>query len=316
MAANRKGRRVMSGSRRGKIFGDFSKWGFDQKGWSPTTRKRYFARALACESWLAQNRQASIVYAKPKDLQAYLFSTKPTARNRNNIRQALVAFGEFMVDQNYSELNAALSLTRLPEPANLPRPLTNEQASRLDYAARIGGQEALIFSFLYAGLRKSEARLLERRSYEGDSLRIRGKGNKERMVPVHAKLGAALGAQLRRHAEAQWVFPSERLAGRPMSDTHVRILVRDVGDIAGIKGLHPHTLRHTFATRLSEEGVPLEVIQELLGHADPKTTRIYTKVRPKRFREAIALLDFAAEGAGGPTKVSSQLGRPEPLLLS
>jgi site-specific recombinase XerD len=304
----------MSVGRRTKLFDEFSKWGFDAKGWSPTTRHRYFARALACEVWLAQNRDVSLIYAKPKDFQAYLFSTPPSARNRNNIRQALVAFGEFLLDRGYSEVNSALSLPRLPEPTCLPKPLTNEQAARVVIAAKVAKEEALVFAFLYAGLRKTEGRLLQRRSIEGNTIRVKGKGDKERILPMHPRLREAIRKHLQGSTEARWVFPSTRLIGCAISDTRVRHIISEVGEIAGIPGLHPHALRHTFATRLSDQGVPLEVIQELLGHADPKTTRIYTKVRPQRFFDAIELLDFREEGSGAALKVGSQHADPGPLL--
>jgi hypothetical protein len=100
----------MSKRQRSELFRAFDRWAADVKGWSPKTRETYYRRCIAAELWLAMHRGVSICWAQPKDLQAYLFQTKPNPRVRNQIRKALVGFGEYLIDSGYSEVNPALAL--------------------------------------------------------------------------------------------------------------------------------------------------------------------------------------------------------------
>jgi integrase/recombinase XerD len=274
------------------MFREFERWGFDERGWSQATRERYYRRALAADRWLTVNRGVSLIWATPKDLKAYLFSTPPNARNRNNVRQAMIGVGAFMVAKGITEANPALALPRLPEPESLPHALESAQARAVGLMAPSVGPmaQALVAVFLYAGLRKTEARLLEWASVSDDGwLRFRGKRSKERAVPLHARAQVILRRWRDESPDpdGRWVFPSPRRVGSPASETHVRTLIYEVGEAAGIPKLHPHTLRHTAATELLEAGADMRTLQEFLGHADPKTTAIYAKVRPPRLREAV-----------------------------
>lgn len=289
-------RRLWSMQKREQGFQQFERWGFDEKGWSPVTRHKYVRRLRAADAWLTANKGVSVLMAGVKDLKAYLFSTSATARNRNNIRQALVGGGEFAVDQGYQQVNQALGLPRLPEPEPLPRALDVEQGRRIAAACKNFGPlvETLVLTFLYAGLRRNEARLLEWRHVESEAtwLKFEGKGQRQRVVPVHPRLRDALLFWAGQCPDPQWLFPSPRGIGKPMGETHLRLIVVAVGETAGIQELHPHALRHTFATRLVELGVHLRTIQESLGHADPKSTSIYTHVRPPEMSQDIKKLDF------------------------
>lgn len=283
----------------------FQQWGFDQRGWSPTTRKNYANHVRRADQWLHDNLGANVVWAKPADLRKYLFQTKPTAWYRNNIRQALVAFGEFMIAQEWTQVNNASGLPTLPVQRPLPKALDEEQCRRITVISKTLSprDRALILVFLYSGLRATEARTL-RWDCVGDGfdwIRFVGKGSKEREIPLHPEVIDAL-RQLRHDGlDAVYCFPSPMYQGRPVSEASVRRLVVGVGIAAGIPGLHPHMLRHSFATALMTRGIPIEVAQELLGHADISTTRIYRRVRPTNLREAVARLDFSRvqQGASG-----------------
>lgn len=291
---------------RNELFREFEKWGFDEKGWSPRTRETYSRRARNADAWLVDNRGVSLLFASPKDLQAYLFSTPPTARNRNNLRQALVGFGAFAVDRGLAQVNSALGLPRLPEPVSIPKALEGSVAQRIDVAARTLPlmERCLVLTFLYAGLRKSEARLLEWSMFdEGFTfIRFAGKRGRIREVPIHEVLQPELRLWRSITEEARWVFPSPRRTrqGHPISDTTVRYILNDVGDLAGIR-LHPHLLRHTVATAMLEAGGNLREVQEFLGHSDPKTTSVYTRVRPTRLAEAVGRIRFRVEEETGMT---------------
>jgi integrase/recombinase XerD len=145
---------------------------------------------------------------------------------------------------------------------------------------------------LYTGARHDEIRRLTWPQISDGWVRLAGKGAKERAVPIHARLRPGLGAWRVECPDPLWIFPSPACIGQPVGSTWVRRRVRAVGELAGIPGLHPHTLRHTFATALLDRDVNLRTVQELLGHARPETTVIYTHVRPARSAEAVGRLGF------------------------
>ncbi|MBO4630908.1 MAG: site-specific tyrosine recombinase XerD [Lentisphaeria bacterium] len=148
-----------------------------------------------------------------------------------------------------------------------------------------------ILELLYScGLRVSECVNLRFGSVRFDerTIRVLGKGSKERIVPM----GEAAIRQLKRYMEkarpelagdgaAPELFLSNH--GKKLDRERVWMIVKDAARIAGIeKNIHPHTLRHSFASHLLENGADLRVIQEMLGHADISTTQIYTHVDENR----------------------------------
>lgn len=296
-----KPRRRMSMRQRESVFGQFERWGFDQRGWTPRTRYQYSRKVRAADAWLARERHVNIVYARTKDLQAYLFATHPTATNRNHVRQALIAFGEFLMAQGWAESNPAASLPRLPTPPSVPKALSVEECRRIAMCARTlaPSDRTLVLVLLFAGLRRSEARCLQWQqvSPDGGWLRFAGKGGRIREVPTHPEVNVNLTVLRDLGLDPRWCFPSPRRHGHPVSDTYIRTLVAELGETIGIAGLHPHALRHSAATRLLERGVDVRVVQQYLGHASLATTQIYVKVRPANLREAVRRLDFTESGA-------------------
>ena len=147
-----------------------------------------------------------------------------------------------------------------------------------------------LLEFIYAcGLRVSEAvnLTLNRVNLEEGMVRVLGKGNKERLVPVPK--GSV--PVLKRYLEiVRPLFVKKPMAqffvnscGRPVTVRYVELLVREKCEEAGIdKHLTPHKLRHSYATHLLQGGADLRSIQELLGHADIGTTEIYTHVADKQ----------------------------------
>ena len=149
-----------------------------------------------------------------------------------------------------------------------------------------------IMELLYSsGLRVSEAANLPLNAidFESELLRVTGKGNKTRIVPVGAPalrmlkryLESARGMLQQDHAPSPKLFLSKN--GRPLDRERIWQVVKLAALEAGIgKNIHPHTLRHSFASHLLSHGADLRVIQEMLGHADIATTEIYTHVDRKR----------------------------------
>jgi integrase/recombinase XerD len=154
-----------------------------------------------------------------------------------------------------------------------------------------------LIEVLYAtGLRVSELVALPRSAAERNArmLNVRGKGNKERLVPLNdaAKLAMrdylALLAEAGRHQETKWLFPSFGEAGH-LTRQH---FARDLKALAAAAGLRsdrvsPHVLRHAFASHLLHNGADLRIVQTLLGHADISTTQIYTHVLEERLKSLV-----------------------------
>lgn len=173
----------------------------------------------------------------------------------------------------------------------LPDVLSIAQAQELldqPFAQTAAGQrDRTILEVLYGcGLRASELCGLDQREVwlDDELLRVLGKGDKERIVPVSGTALAALGSYLRtwRHLLVRSGRPTDALflnmRGGRLSRQSVHAICERYGRIVGIRGLHPHTLRHSFATHLVEGGADLRVVQELLGHASISTTQIYSHV--------------------------------------
>lgn len=280
----------MSERAKRELFHRFDRWGFDQKGWGRNTREKYFREARAADTWLLAHRGVSILFASSKDLQAFLFAKPPNARTRNNTRQALVGICDFLVAEGMAQVNNAKGLPRLPEPESVPKALPPEMVRRVEIAALTFApmDRALLLVYITGGLRKTEARTLERTAVTEDGwLRFAGKRERMRWVPLDETAVAALRSWLLEDPDPRWCFPSPRFSGRPVSDTYVRRLVYDLGDLAGVPGLHPHVLRHSAATEMLEATDDIRTVQLFLGHASLSTTQIYARVRPVRLREAV-----------------------------
>lgn len=182
-------------------------------------------------------------------------------------------------------------LLRLPKlPQRLPPVPDAEQTSALIDAVGAGSLERpypkrdlAMFELLYGcGLRVSElvGADIEDLDTAEQWLRVRGKGRKERQVPVAGKATAALADYLAHRegpAGERAIFLNHR--GKRITDRAVRMIVKLYATaLAGDPEMHPHTLRHAFATHLLADGADLRSIQELLGHARLSTTQKYTRV--------------------------------------
>ena len=144
---------------------------------------------------------------------------------------------------------------------------------------------------LYLGLRVSEICKLKIEDLDlaqGTALVYQGKGNKDRYVPIPARFIPTLKTWLGERGTG-YVFPSPR--GGKLSSRTLQLRLKALGKKAQIpRALKPHTLRHTYATRLLEKGANIREVQELLGHSSIQTTEIYTHTVPERLRGAVEKL--------------------------
>lgn len=201
---------------------------------------------------------------------------------------AVKGFHRFMFTDEISRELPTADLPLPAKPERLPDVISREDAARLldqPFPQNPSGlRDHAILEVLYGcGLRASELVGLDERSLrlEEGVLRVYGKGSKERLVPV---LGAAAEALVRYLERGRGALVGRRpcpavflnARGGRLSRQSVHAIVERYGRVVGIRGLHPHTLRHSFATHLLEGGADLRVVQELLGHSDISTTQLYT----------------------------------------
>ena len=180
----------------------------------------------------------------------------------------------------------------------LPSVLSFSQVEKLlqvpNTHTHLGRRDRTILEVMYAtGLRVSELTHLKLNDLhlELGLIQTVGKGNKERILPIGEQAVMWLEEYLlltRAHLErkdepSEWVFLNHR--GGQLSRQGVWKNIRKMVQAAGIqKEVTPHTLRHSFATHLLENGADLRIVQELLGHADISTTQIYTHISKKRLQ--------------------------------
>jgi len=180
----------------------------------------------------------------------------------------------------------------------LPRTLSAAEAERLVEAAagttpRTLRDRALVELLYGAGLRVSETVSLDRQSVDLENRLVRciGKGSKERVVPIGREAAESLRRYLARgrpHLDRRRrpeLFLNAQ--GGPLTRAGAFLILRRLAAKAGLEPerIHPHLLRHSFATHLLEGGADLRSVQEMLGHADLSTTELYTHVSDRRRRE-------------------------------
>jgi integrase/recombinase XerD len=201
-------------------------------------------------------------------------------------------FQEKLIDNDITDVMDSPKLWRL-----LPDFLSPEEIDRMLKAFPATGKDPLLFrnrtmlEVMYAcGLKVSETAGLTLGGFLEDQkiLRVTGKGDRERIVPVGRTAASLLKKyitvirpQLLKNKNEPVVFLSK--TGRPLNRERIWAIVKEAALIAGIsKNIHPHTLRHSFASHLLENGADLRIIQEMLGHADISTTQIYTHIDEQR----------------------------------
>ena len=228
------------------------------------------------------------------------------ARRLSAIRQLF----RFAHDEGWRTDNPALRITGPGASQRLPKTLSHDEVERLLTAARTKGRNdterlrnTALMELLYAtGMRVSELVGLPVAAVRGDPrmILVRGKGDKERMVPLSTPARQALSVWLRLrdaaedkakkagHAASRALFPGSGADGH-LTRQHFYLLIKDIAVLGGVDPakVTPHTLRHAFATHLLAGGADLLVIQTLLGHADVATTEIYTHVLDDQLKSLV-----------------------------
>lgn len=263
-----------------ELYRAFSRWCFDRHGYSATTRYQYYLSTLRADGWLLEHRGTSLPFADAEDLRAFMFHLPESATTRNGVRRALIAAFEFFIDRGLVKRNIAKDIPRLRERRPLPKAVSEDIADKLLVAADSLEPIArvAVWMLMGTGLRRSALISLEWRNVEVDRIVVMEKGRREHSVPVHVELRPVIAAWKQRCPSMKWVFPSPLNPDRHVSHTWLATRVRDVGEMIGLPGLHPHVMRHTLATLVLDKTGNIRLVQELLGHVDISSTQIYTKV--------------------------------------
>ena len=272
-----------------------------EDGLSRNTLESYCRDLRLFSAWLAAHRGKTLLQAQRMDLLDYLaykYQRKASPRSAARLLSSLKRFYRYLLRENRIQADPTLQVDSPKLPRSLPKILTEEDVDALLAAPNVetllGLRDKSMLEALYAsGLRVSElvTMTLAQLSQDMGVVRVVGKGNKERQVPV----GEEALTWIRRYLDNA---RPEILAGRRVDALFVTsrgasmtrqafwYLIRRYADRAGIrKGVSPHTLRHAFATHLLNHGADLRVVQMLLGHADISTTQIYTHIARERLKQ-------------------------------
>ena len=265
---------------------------------SPRTVEAYRRDLLDIEKRLKK----PISTATTDDLQTYLAELRAEGLAATTLGRRLSAARSFFAHEvllgNRGD-NPAAEIDTPRRQRKLPRTLSPREAERLIEAAAgtkpRSLRDAALVELLYgAGLRVSEAVGLERAGVDLDAriVRVVGKGNKERIVPI----GRSATEALRRYLSRGRPYLDRRYRpelflnaqGGALTRMGAFLILRRLAEKAGLEPerIHPHLLRHSFATHLLEGGADLRSVQEMLGHADLATTEVYVHVTDRRRREA------------------------------
>jgi integrase/recombinase XerD len=268
-----------------------------------------YRRDLEDASGYVAGRGANLSKADTEMVRGYIqsisaqgFAATSQARRLSSLRQ----FYRFLYSEGHrgDDPTATVDSPRKARP--LPKTLSVDDVGRmLDLAEAEAEAEpnlltlrlhALVETLYATGLRVSELVSLPATAARAnrDHILIKGKGNKERIVPLSGKAKTALSAFLALRnrapafADSPWLFPAASESGHLAR----QVFARDLKALAAralisSKLISPHVMRHAFASHLLQNGADLRVVQELLGHSDISTTQIYTHVLAERLERLV-----------------------------
>ncbi len=273
-----------------------------ERNYSPNTLEAY-KHDLQFLMEYAEKNDLALVDFRLEDLETFSASLHDkgiTARSQARILSGVRSFYHFLVLDDYIQDDPTELLVSPQIGQYLPEYLTVEEVDMMEASIDLSKWEgqrnkAIIETLFSCGLRVTELVNLKKSDVfeEEKFIRVHGKGNKERLVPISGKALKEIDLwYLDRNlmnikpGEEDYVFLNRR--GAHLTRTMILIMVKNTALDAGIKKtISPHTLRHSFATALLKGGADLRVIQDLLGHENIGTTEVYTHLETSDLRKAI-----------------------------
>ena len=269
-----------------------------ERGLSENTLSAYRSDLTQFSFWL-EHKKVDLLKVEAKDILAYLSSlenasVRTVARRLSSLRRLY----EYLLRENKIKQNPVSNVDAPRLGRTLPKSLTEDEVENLlnapDTAPATGVRNKAMLELLYAtGLRVTElvSLTIQQVNLRQGVVRVTGKGNKERLVPMGEEANAwierylsSARSEILGNAITDAMFPSNR--GKAMTRQTFWHMVKRYAVVAEIKKtLSPHVLRHAFATHLINHGADLRVVQMLLGHSDISTTQIYTHVARERLKD-------------------------------
>lgn len=267
-----------------------------EKGLSKNTIEAYRRDLISFIDFCRRDGVLDLDNIKRSHINSYILKLREENFAPRSIVRKIASFRGFfkwLCANEYIQVNPSQTLEQPKLPKRLPKVLTIEEISAI-LNSGLNKEESLIVELLYGcGLRVSELVNLKLNNIDIKSKYIQcyGKGSKERIVPFGKKAQTALKNYLK--------FRDMIILKNKLPDTKILLLkedgkavcrqdvynfIRQQGEKIH-KHISPHTLRHSFATHLLENGADLRVVQELLGHSDVATTQLYTHITKKRLKE-------------------------------
>lgn len=277
---------------------DFFIYLTSEKGLAQNSILAYRRDLAAFQSFLKQKQISSLESVLEEHLIAFLADLTERQYAPTSCARALIAlkvFFRFLKREGYLFQDLAEHLASPKLWQRLPSVLDKEEVEKLlkqpDPETWEGARDSAILEVLYAsGLRVSEVCGLTLYSVDDTFVRVKGKGSKERLVPIGVRAVQAIDHYLHFRdntdsALEQALFVTRK--GKAITRFAIWAMVKRYAKQAGIaKTLSPHTLRHSFATHLLNNGADLRVIQEMLGHSNISSTDRYTHVNPTHLKAA------------------------------
>jgi len=267
------------------------------RGFSPRTQQSY-ARAVRK---LADHCHKSPDLVTDEELRQYfLYRTNVSRWSRVACTIALCGV-KFFYEQTLRRDWTTVGLAKPKRVKSLPTVLSREEVRRALACVHMFRHRVCLATIYSCGLRLGEGRTLQVPDVDSARmfLHIHGKGNKDRYVPLPTRTLQLLRELWKTHRHAQWLFPAPGRSGRgeataatPLPVASVQIAFKEALAKARVhKRASGHPLRHSYATHLLEQGVDLRIIQQILGHATPQTTMVYTQLTEPALKPATAIIN-------------------------
>lgn len=270
-----------------------------EKNYSELTIKGYLADLNYFLEFLNENNIKSYKEVEYQDIRSYISYLHEQDYNNKTIARhisALRSFFKYLKTNNYIDNNPCILVSNPKLDKKLPKYLNFEETEKLlnafDNNNYIGLRNSLVLEILYStGIRVSEITNLKFKdvAISNKSIKITGKGNKERIVYFGSNCLKLLESYIKKSypilntKNCEYLILSK--TGKKINDREIRKIVDDAAVIAGLKvKISPHVLRHTFATHMLTEGADLRSVQELLGHENLSTTQVYTHLTNEKIR--------------------------------
>lgn len=273
-----------------------------ERGYSPNTIEGYEMDLDKLRDY-AEEHHVDFVHMSFDELQEFIFDQFKSIQSeatQARILAGIHAWFRFLLYKDYIEQDPSELLEGPKKSKHLPTVLSLEEVNRMmaaiDLSSNEGHRNRAMMEMLYgSGLRVSELVNLQlSKIYLNEHyMLIEGKGSKQRLVPLSPVTEEWFGYWMQERSKWPIKPESKDIAfvnryGRPLTRAMVFTIVKRLCAEAGItKTVSPHTLRHSFATHLLQNGADLRVIQQLLGHEDLATTEIYTHLDVQDLRTAI-----------------------------